>query len=180
MRFSLDPSIQYFTAKNYKHKLMTRWLHVDNNVDNNQSNKSENLYAEYQIQKTFESLGMSFNAGIVGSSSYINAKLYSDTVFNSFNLASYVQFEQKLFERLNLSAGVRYEYFSLTGPNSISGKSIKKSIRRSTSCISFGCQLQTYGCHLFKSQLGTRISLPYDCRKIHHYQRRRCHGNTES
>ncbi|MBK8642047.1 MAG: TonB-dependent receptor [Saprospiraceae bacterium] len=125
LRFSLDPSIQYFTAKNYKHKLMTRWLHVDNNVDNNQSNKSENLYAEYQIQKTFESLGMSFNAGIVGSSSYINAKLYSDTVFNSFNLASYVQFEQKLFDRLNLSAGIRYEYFSLTGPNSISGKSIK-------------------------------------------------------
>jgi outer membrane receptor protein involved in Fe transport len=125
LRFSLDPSIQYFTAKNYKHKLMTRWLHVDNNVDNNQSNKSENLYAEYQIQKTFESIGMSFNAGIVGSSSYINAKLYSDTVFNSFNLASYVQFEQKLFERLNLSAGVRYEYFSLTGPNSISGKIIK-------------------------------------------------------
>ncbi|MBK6352300.1 MAG: TonB-dependent receptor [Saprospiraceae bacterium] len=125
LRFSLDPSVQYFTSKNFKHKLMTRWLHVNNNVDNNQSNKSENFYSEYQIQKTFKSLGLSFNAGIVGSTSYINAKLYSDTIFNSFNLASYVQFEQKLFDRLNLSAGIRYEYFSLTGPNSISGKSIK-------------------------------------------------------
>jgi iron complex outermembrane receptor protein len=46
----------------------------------------------------------------------VEAELYRDTTYRSFNLAGYLQFDQKLFDRLNLSAGFRYESNRLNNP----------------------------------------------------------------
>ncbi len=124
LRFTLDPSLQYFTSKHYKHKLLSRWMHIENGSDNNQSNKSENLFLDYQIHKLFEKSQFNFSAGMVCNYSYTNSKLFSDTLIRSLNLAPYMQLEKKLLNRLTISGGVRFEYYRLNGPELVGNKII--------------------------------------------------------
>lgn len=69
-------------------------MHIENGSDNNQSNKSENLFLDYQIHKLFEHSQFNFSAGMVCNYSYTNSKLFSDTIIRSLNLAPYMQVEK--------------------------------------------------------------------------------------
>jgi len=53
---------------------------------------------------------------LVGQTSSIQAELYGDTLYTANNLAAYLQLDQKLFDRLNISAGFRYERNVLDAP----------------------------------------------------------------
>ncbi len=99
LRFTIDPSINYETKRAYQHKLKTRFYHVFNGNDNNQDNKSENIYLEYHVGKLYESLGLHCLAGVLYTQSWTKAKLYSDTRFNHQNTALFGQFEKRFFDR---------------------------------------------------------------------------------
>lgn len=115
-RFNIDPTITYFDKGENRHRFLGRFYHVDNENDSNQSNKSNLFYGEYQFQRKHKSFNLVSTAGLVFSGTNVDAELYGDTTFTSKNVAAYLQLDKKFGERLNLSAGFRYEYNILNNP----------------------------------------------------------------
>ena len=119
-RVTVDPSLTAYDKFGGRHRLQTRYYHITNDNENNQSNKSDFGYAEYQYQRRFEKLkGLELASGIVGSISHVSAEVYSNSSFDLTNFAAYAQLDKKFFERLSLSVGVRYELNHLNAPDSI-------------------------------------------------------------
>lgn len=124
----VDPFVQYLGKKGYRHVFRNRWFHLDNVNDNNQSNKSDLFFSEYQLQKRYESgflKGLMFTAGALHSYTRGISELYKGTLSDTLNqqafsdnrnIAAYLQLERTFWERLTLSAGARYEHFSISSP----------------------------------------------------------------
>jgi iron complex outermembrane receptor protein len=117
---TVDPYITYFTPGGQKHSLRTRWQSLDNNNDNNQGNFSDQYYGEYQYQHNWENAGISnftTTLGVVGMYTEARGELFTggnaDGRNTAENYAAYLQADKKFFDKLNLSAGVRYEYFRI-------------------------------------------------------------------
>jgi outer membrane receptor protein involved in Fe transport len=121
--FNLDPFITYHKKNGVRHNLRTRIFHTDNQITNNQSNTGTLLYGEYQLQRTFPFIpNMNFTGGAVGTVAKSDAELYSgggSTQNQIVNLAGYSQIDKKLWTILNLSAGLRFEYFKMNDVESI-------------------------------------------------------------
>jgi len=113
LRFTIDPFITYFDQSGSRHKVLTRYYGINNNNDDGQDNKSGLFYSEYQFQKTWEKYDLNLATGLVGTWSKVNATLYGGE-YTSSNYAAYLQVDKKFFDKLNVSAGVRYERNSLT------------------------------------------------------------------
>jgi outer membrane receptor protein involved in Fe transport len=119
LRFTIDPSINYFDRLGNKHRFLGRYFYVSNNNTDGQSNDSRLNYGEYQFQRKIANLVVT--AGGVGMFNSVNAELYSNSKFTTRNLAGYLQLDYKLFKRLNLSGGWRYEQNELHSPDTIRG-----------------------------------------------------------
>ncbi len=115
-RFNIDPNLTYFDRSGNRHRLLTRLYSVDNNITNDRANASLQYYAEYQFQRSFRPIQLVLTAGLVATGSKVKAILYGDTTFIQRNYAGYVQLDKKVFDRLNLSAGFRYESNFLDNP----------------------------------------------------------------
>ena len=115
-RYNLDPFINYYDNSGNRHRFLGRFYAVDNDNDNNQSNKSKLYYAEYQFQKKFENIELVLSSGLVASGNNVEAELYGDTTFTSQNYAVYLQLDKTFFDRLNASFGFRYENNVLHNP----------------------------------------------------------------
>ena len=115
-RYNIDPLVTYFDPVGNRHKFIGRYFNITNDVNNGQGNASQLRYGEYQFQRNFEGINLVATAGgvIIGTST--EAQLYGDTTYNSRNLAAYAQLDQKVFDRLNLSAGFRYESNRIDNP----------------------------------------------------------------
>ena len=118
LRFTIDPSVQYFDNGGNRHKLLGRYFYVHNNNSNNQGNDSRMLYGEYQYQRPMDNIGLVATAGVVLTYTTINAELYNGD-YNTHNYAGYLQLDYKAFNRLNLSGGIRYERNVLHSPEVI-------------------------------------------------------------
>lgn len=116
LRYNIDPHITIYDKANNKHRILGRFYNVDNDNDNNQSNFSDLYYGEYQFQRQFKDIDLVLTTGVVATFSQVEAELYGDTTFSSRNLAAYLQLDHKLFEKLNLSGGFRYENNLLQNP----------------------------------------------------------------
>jgi outer membrane cobalamin receptor len=117
---SVDPFVEYLTSKGSRHSLKGRWQKLDNNNDNGQGNYSDVYYGEYQYQQNYDSLGIkdfTSTFGLVGILTEGQAELYSGGNDNGINraqnYAAFLQLDKKFFDRLTVSAGVRYEYFDI-------------------------------------------------------------------
>ena len=117
---TIDPFITYYNSNGNKHSLRTRWQSLDNNNDNNQGNYSDQLYAEYQYQMNWENIGvknMTTTAGVVAIITDARGQLFSggnpDGHNKADNYAAFFQMDKKFLKRLNVSAGMRYEYFEI-------------------------------------------------------------------
>ncbi|HND88447.1 MAG TPA: TonB-dependent receptor, partial [Saprospiraceae bacterium] len=119
LRFNIDPTLQYFDQNGFRHKILSRYYSVRNNNTGNQSNRSHMLYGEYQIQKNMARIGLVSTAGVVVTGTSVDAELYNGGKYSTHNYAGYLQFDWKPLRRLNLSAGMRYEYNRLNSPDSI-------------------------------------------------------------
>lgn len=115
-RYNIDPIFTYFDKKGNRHKLMTRYYKVDNNITGDRSNESYALYGEYQFQRKFKKIKLVTTAGLVATGNSVTAELYGDTTFTARNLAAYIQADKKISDRLNFSAGFRFENNVLKNP----------------------------------------------------------------
>lgn len=118
LRFTIDPSAQYFDNGGNRHKFLGRYYYIHNDNSGNQSNDSRMLYGEYQYQRQMAQIGLVTTAGVVGTFNKVEAELYGGE-YKSQNVAGYLQLDYKVFDRLNLSAGVRYEYNRLESNDTV-------------------------------------------------------------
>ncbi len=116
LRYNIDPFLTYYDGSNGRHRVLGRFYRVENDNDANQSNFSSLYYAEYQYQKKITAAELVMTAGVVSSGTRVEAELYGDTTFTSRNIAGYLQVDKEFFNRLNLSAGFRYERNRLDNP----------------------------------------------------------------
>jgi iron complex outermembrane receptor protein len=119
-QYYLDPHVTYHTDGGTRHTLKGRYYRQQFDNDNEQSNASNLLYGEYQVQQRVELWGpLVVTAGVVGQRTLSSAELYSgdldgDGENMATNAAGYLQVDKKVLrEKLNLSAGVRYERFAI-------------------------------------------------------------------
>lgn len=110
LRLSIDPSVKYFDKFNNKHSLKTRYYLTDNlNYSNSgQSSKAQVRFADYQFQKGWNNNSWVLTTGVSATSNLISSYLYGD--HKSLNTALYLQGEKK-WKKLDVTAGVRFEYF---------------------------------------------------------------------
>lgn len=121
--FNVDPFIKYSTSNGVSHSLITRIFHTDNQISGNQSNNGTNYFAEYQLQRAFKGIGLTFTGGLVNNLSFSYSKLYasSGTPYNKIqNRAVYTQLDYKLWRIINLSGGFRYEFFKMNSQPEVS------------------------------------------------------------
>ncbi len=159
-RFSLDPGITYVSRSKWEHKLISRYYHIYNGNDFDQSNQSENIHAEYQIHKDLSSLNLQINGGILWSQSWTKAKLYSDTSFKSENRALYAQFEKRIWNRLLLNIGCRYEYYGLDGPGKLSGIDIRPKTSDDRFLARFGANYRLFTASFLRASWGQGFRFP--------------------
>lgn len=119
---TVDPYVEYVAPSGFRHAFRNRWQYLNNDNDNDQSNASHVFYSEYQLNGHGENwglTGLNFSAGLVNLMAFSNAELYSggssDGNNKARNVAAYLQVDQSVADRLNLSAGMRYEHFTVNG-----------------------------------------------------------------
>lgn len=121
--FNIDPFVKYNNGRGVGHSLVARVFYTDNIITNNQSNSGTLYYGEYQQQRHFDKTNLVLTGGIMGSIANSHANLYvsSGTPDNkNANAAGYIQLDKKFWKILNLSGGLRYEYFKTNDLQSVS------------------------------------------------------------
>lgn len=119
-RFTIDPFVTYFDKAGNRHRFTGRIYSINNKNNANRSNVSQLYYGEYQFQKKWEKYDLVLSSGVVSTSTFIEAELYGDTTYQSQNFATYLQLDKKLFDKLNLSFGARYEQNIVNSPEIVS------------------------------------------------------------
>ncbi len=122
---TVDPYITYYNRYGNKHSLRTRWQSLDNNNDNNQGNFSDVYYAEYQFQQSWDSIGIKHfttTIGAVATHTDARGQLYTGGNADGHNIANnyafFLQVDKKFIDKLNVSFGMRYEYFEINKTSS--------------------------------------------------------------
>ena len=112
-RLFLDPYVKFTDKHNNKHSLKTRIYFAENvNLNNiSQSNGAVIYFSDYQFQKQYSN-DFTLTTGISNIYNVVKSNLFGDHTSN--NIAAYAQFEKKIGE-LDITAGVRAEYFEMDG-----------------------------------------------------------------
>ena len=113
--YNIDPFITYMHG-NSRHSLRTRYLKVinDNSTkgkDDGQDNESEIYYTDYQWQKNIDKYNLRITSGITNEIVYARSDLFQGNNSRK-NHSLYTQLDKK-WNKLNISLGARYEYFSI-------------------------------------------------------------------
>jgi len=116
--FYIDPFIKYVTSAGVQHSLRTRILYANNDNSNNQSNRSTMFYGEYQIQRSLsKKYDLNMAAGLSGSYTDAQSEVFvggnPDGSNNAKNFSLFMQLDKKFWKVVNLSAGVRGEYYQI-------------------------------------------------------------------
>lgn len=112
----LDPFVNWYSGPGSKHSFINRILYNNSDAINNQSTKATMIYNNYQYHKSYENLNLDF---IVGASSQLTlseAMLYEASGSENnylWNPSLFFEVEKKFGNVVNLSGGVRYEFFIL-------------------------------------------------------------------
>jgi outer membrane cobalamin receptor len=116
--FYIDPFITYVTSRGVQHSLKTRVLYTDNDNSMDQSSRSTVFMGDYQLQRTLSKMReLNVIAGASGSYTTAESEVYvggnpsGDN--NAKNFSLYMQFDKRFWSSLNLSLGVRGEYFQI-------------------------------------------------------------------
>ncbi len=110
-RMNLDPFITYFNKKGHRHSLRGRYFNTVNKIqgDSAKNSASDMYYAEYQYQRHLQN-NLNWTLGTMTTYSEIVAQLFGNHF--SHNISIFTQLDKKI-GLLNLSAGLRAEYFRI-------------------------------------------------------------------
>ena len=136
LRYTIDPYVNYSDKYGNQHKFKSRYYYINNDNNMDQANRSNNFFGEYQIKRNIKALDLDVNVGAVYSKLFTDSSLFGDVEFQARNAALYVQADKKLFDKLLLTAGVRYENNSLNTPDVFLGDTIQDFGKRDSEMIS--------------------------------------------
>ncbi|MEZ4979524.1 MAG: TonB-dependent receptor [Chitinophagales bacterium] len=128
-RIIIDPYVSYYDKKNNNFSFKFRYFNAKNqNSTPGQGSIPVNYYGEFQYNRYFQKIRFNIVAGLAGFADVVNPEDPNIASLSGknrrYNLAPFVQLEKKLFaERLNLTMGMRYEYFRM---KSITNDVLKK------------------------------------------------------
>lgn len=120
--FNIDPFVHYNPGKGISHTLNMRIFNTNNVISNNQSNKGTMYYGQYQLQRIFKNIDLAFTGGVVGNISSSFSKLYASSGSPNnkiVNVSGFLQLDKKMWNVLNISGGIRYEYFKMNNLQSV-------------------------------------------------------------
>jgi iron complex outermembrane receptor protein len=109
IRYNIDPFISYASKKGFSVKWRSRYFKTDNYNDSKQEAFADLSYSELQVQQRFDKWNLTLTGGAALTNGGVQSDLYGSR--KTFNKAVYVQADKKFFDRLNLSAGWRWEEF---------------------------------------------------------------------
>lgn len=110
IRATIDPFIIYYTPKQNKHSLRSRYYLAVNKNNTNQESISKVWHKEYQYHMRFEK-NLNIINGITGNYSEVTSDSMYGNHFGT-NIGIFSQLDKK-FDRLILSLGTRGEYFKM-------------------------------------------------------------------
>ncbi len=112
-RISVDPYIKIYDKQKNLHSIKTRFYRVgSDNISNPSQNSDANtIFGDYQFQKKWKN-GSAVTTGATYLRSDVFSELFGD--HHSTNVAAYAQYEHHL-KRLDLTGGLRFEYFEQDG-----------------------------------------------------------------
>ena len=103
----IDPFVNFYTRLGTKHIFNNRIFYNNNQANNNQSSRALMIYNNYQISKTFTTLGnLDFIGGVASQSTFSKADLYEASGSDKnwiWNLSAYIELEKKFANILTLS-----------------------------------------------------------------------------
>jgi outer membrane receptor protein involved in Fe transport len=108
-RTNVDPYITYYTKKDGRHTLRTRFYRTKNLNNTNQESTGDVYYSEYQYQKRFKNNLVWTTGAVYNYNEVKSGDMYGNHYSN--NISAYVQLDKKFFNKLNVSLGLRGEYF---------------------------------------------------------------------
>jgi iron complex outermembrane receptor protein len=115
--FYLDPFANFFSETGIKHSLKARLFHLDNDMSNDQSNRSTFFFTDYQFHKTYGFMNnLEFTGGLSAQYTNSEAKMYAGggSPHNTLlNLSVYGEMEDNIYKTINVTLGARIEYFRL-------------------------------------------------------------------
>jgi len=114
-KIAIDPIIKLQLPGNAQLRFQGRFYSTDNRAINDQSNQARNYYSELQYRKQFTE-DFTVTTGLTRSTTDASAALFGNQDFEGVNIAYYVQGDAKVWDKLNLNLGLRYEYFELSDP----------------------------------------------------------------
>ncbi|MBP8726578.1 MAG: TonB-dependent receptor [Saprospiraceae bacterium] len=159
-RLSLDPTLRWQNRNGFLHKIIGRYYFIQNGADNDQDNSSHSAYLEYQLRKHFDGLGLDAFIGFAGSASWTRAALYSDTTFRVLSPSAYVQLEKRLFERLSILGGLRFEHYGSLGPGKVEGRDVEQNQSDSRTIYRLGLNWHVVGASYLRASLGEGFRFP--------------------
>lgn len=122
IRTNINPYVEYLSPAGNHLTYRMNWNKLDNDNDNDQGNFSDSYFHEVQLQTLgsqwgIEGMnvvtGLSYTKNISESQLFDNGGL--EPFHESSNLGLYLQVDQELGERINLSGGLRWERFEVDG-----------------------------------------------------------------
>ncbi len=117
LTYYFDPYVNFYSNLGFKHQFKNRIYRFISEANNNQSNKVFMLFNEYQFSRSFKNIGgLDFVGGLSSNYTHSNANMYdaSGSPKNYiWNASVFMEIEKKFVDVLNISAGVRLEYFRL-------------------------------------------------------------------
>lgn len=116
--FYVDPFVTYVTPRGVQHSFRTRILYTDQDNSNNQSSQSTVYLTDYQLQRTFSKMkDLNVVLGVAGAYTDASSEVYvggnTNGNNNAKNISAYLQLDKRFWSALNLSLGVRGEYFQI-------------------------------------------------------------------
>lgn len=120
LMFYIDPYVNYYNKSGDKHTLRSRYFYSDNKSDKGQNTISHNIFGEYQYQRLFKKLNFNLITGLMMQYTNANSLIFvglpnGGNRSYQTNMSLYLQLEKKLFKRLSLQGGARFEYFEING-----------------------------------------------------------------
>ena len=122
-RIMIDPYLNFVKENGTKHQLKTRFFRTNNQNNTNQSSIADYYFGEYQFQKRFDQK-LTITSGAMSSYTNVESQLYGN--HNTTNIAGYLQTDKK-WNKFNLTAGMRMEYFKIDSVES-RGKLLGKDL----------------------------------------------------
>ncbi|MFN8286546.1 MAG: TonB-dependent receptor [Chitinophagales bacterium] len=124
--FTIDPYLNYYDKGENRHSLKFRVFNNQSFSTTGDSTNSTQLYYDYSILHNFTKAALVVTAGTNGFYSNIKGKTFGQLVANInnikyfstreiMNFAAYIQAEKKFFQKLTISAGLRFEFARLSG-----------------------------------------------------------------